>query len=129
MLSSTLTDTIFILQCMSLRLQKILVFIVTLLMSRRRQPGTIVARRRQAHEAAHDPLIALVTLRMTTFMSTLRGTYESYLQARSAATPKLDEFFGREVFGNFAFNAFCARNNGLIHTFRLSVGLGMKCCR
>ena len=64
-------------------------------MSRRRQSGTKAARRRRVCEVGNDPQVqaALVTLSTTTFMSTSRGTYESYLLARSAATAMLDEFY------------------------------------
>jgi hypothetical protein len=74
-------------------------------MSRRRQSGTKAARRRRAREVSHDPLVraTLVTLTATTFMSTSRGTYEAYLLTRSAATPTLDEFTGREIFQRLHF--------------------------
>jgi hypothetical protein len=45
-------------------------------------------------------------LSRTTFMSTSRGTYESFLLARSAATPTLDEFYGREIFRKLRFRCF-----------------------
>src|SRR5436190_16164172 len=77
-------------------------------MSRRRQSGTKAARRRRVCEVGNDPQVqaALVTLSTTTFMSTSRGTYESYLLARSAATPMLDEFYGREIFRKLRFRCF-----------------------
>jgi hypothetical protein len=77
-------------------------------MSRRRQSGNKVARRRRAREVGNDPLVlqaALVTLSAMTFMSTSRYAYESYLLARSAATPTLDEFYGREIFRKFLFRS------------------------
>src|SRR5436190_19707690 len=80
-------------------------------MSRRRQSGTKAARRRRAREVGNDPLVqaALVTLSATTFMSTSRGTYESYLLARSVVTPTLDEFYGREIFRKLHFRCFLLR--------------------
>ena len=39
-------------------------------------------------------------------MSTSRGAYEAYLRARSAATPTLDEFYGREIFRKPRFRHF-----------------------
>ena len=80
---------------------------------RRRQSGVKAARQRQAHEVGNDPLVqaALVTLSALTFMSTSRGTYESYLLSRSAATPTQMNFTAEKSFGNFVFDAFCPRNN------------------
>src|SRR5437667_10266768 len=47
-----------------------------------------------------------------TFMSTSRGSYESYLLARSAVTPTLDEFYGREIFRKLRFRCFlCTRQH------------------
>ena len=68
-------------------------------MSRRRNSGKKVARRRQAHEVANEPLVgaALVTLSQTTYMSTSRATYESHV------TQTLNEFYGREIFRKLRF--------------------------
>jgi len=56
----------------------------------------------------NDPQVqvALVTLSATTFMSKSRGIYESYLLARSAAAPTLDEIYGREIFRKLRFRCF-----------------------
>ena len=74
-------------------------------MLRRRESGTKAARRWRACEVGNDPQVqaALVTLSITTFTPTSRGTYESYLLARSAATAMLDEFYWWEIFRKLCF--------------------------
>ena len=70
-------------------------------------------------------MIHYVTLSTTTFMSTSRGTYESYLLARSAATPVLDEFYRRELFRKLRFRCFLRKKqheDRLVNDLRAKFG-------
>ena len=77
-------------------------------MSRRRNSGKKAARRRWACEVANEPLVgvALVTLSKTTYMSTSRTTYETYIVTRSGVPRTLNDFYGREIFRKLRFRCF-----------------------
>jgi hypothetical protein len=49
---------------------------------------------------------ALVMLSTTTFISTSRDIYESYLLVRSIVIFTLDEFYGEKYFEDFQFRCF-----------------------